>query len=358
MPRPGRLRGEQILAYRLGDLAERVGAVLRGDALCEVDHVDQLQSALPGAVSFLANSRYLKHLANTRASAVIISPELADKSPVNALVSDNPYLCYARTADLLHPRPEFEAGAHPSAVISEDAVIAEGVWIGPCAVIEAGSRIDQGVFIGPGCVVGAGSRIGRDCRLVANVTLCARAKIGERVLIHPGAVIGSDGFGLANDRGKWIKVPQLGSVTIGNDVEIGANTTVDCGTINDTCIADGVKLDNQIQIAHNVEIGENTAIAGCAGIAGSTKVGKNCTLAGGVGLAGHLDIGDNVHFSGQSLVTRSFTEPGHYSGNLPAVTTGEWRKTIARIRRMNDMMQRLRVLEKRVEAIDARHKPD
>jgi UDP-3-O-[3-hydroxymyristoyl] glucosamine N-acyltransferase len=171
-------------------------------------------------------------------------------------------------------------------------------------------------------------------------------------LIHPGAVIGSEGFGLANDQGKWVKVPQLGSVTIGNDVEIGANTTVDCGTINDTIIADGVKLDNQIQIAHNVEIGENTAIAGCAGIAGSTKVGKNCTLGGGVGLAGHLDIGDNVHISGQSLVTRSFTQPGQYSGNLPAQTTDEWRKTVARIRRLSDMMQRLKALEKKVEALD------
>ena len=336
------------MAYRLGDLAEQVGAELRGDADCEVVRVSQLQNALPGAISFLANSRYLKHLADTRASAVIISPELAQESPVAVLVSDNPYLCYARVADILHPTALFRAGIHPTSVIAEDANIADDVCIGPCSVIEAGSWIGQRVYIGPGCVVGAGSRIGRESRLVANVTLCTRSNIGERVLIHPGAVIGSDGFGLANDRGKWIKVPQLGGVTIGNDVEIGANTTIDCGTINDTIIADGVKLDNQIQIAHNVEIGENTAIAGCAGIAGSTRVGKNCTIGGGVGLAGHLEIGDDIHFSGQSLVTRSFTEPGHYSGNLPAVATGEWRKTVARIRRMNDMMQRLKALEKRV----------
>ncbi|MCB1870290.1 MAG: UDP-3-O-(3-hydroxymyristoyl)glucosamine N-acyltransferase [Gammaproteobacteria bacterium] len=346
------------MAYRLGDLAEQVGAELRGDADCEVVRVSQLQNALPGAISFLANSRYLKHLADTRASAVIISPELAQESPVAVLVSDNPYLCYARVADILHPTALFRAGIHPTSVIAEDANIADDVCIGPCSVIEAGSWIGQRVYIGPGCVVGAGSRIGRESRLVANVTLCTRSNIGERVLIHPGAVIGSDGFGLANDRGKWIKVPQLGGVTIGNDVEIGANTTIDCGTINDTIIADGVKLDNQIQIAHNVEIGENTAIAGCAGIAGSTRVGKNCTIGGGVGLAGHLEIGDDIHFSGQSLVTRSFTEPGHYSGNLPAVATGEWRKTVARIRRMNDMMQRLKALEKRAEALDTEHKPD
>lgn len=345
------------MAYRLGDLAKQVGAELRGDADCEVVRVDQLQSATTGAISFLANRQYLKYLADTLASAVIVPPELADKSPVNVLISDNPYLCYAQVAGILHPNLDIEPGIHPTAVVAEDAELAEGVWIGPCAVIEAGSRIGSGVYVGPGCVVGLGASIGRDSRLVANVTLCSRVTLGERVLIHPGAVIGSDGFGLANDRGKWIKVPQLGGVSIGNDVEIGANTTIDCGTISDTIIADGAKLDNQIQIAHNVEIGENTAIAGCAGIAGSTKVGKNCTLGGGVGLSGHLEIGDNVHFSGQSLVTRSFTEPGYYSGNLPAVTNSEWRKTVARIRRMNDMMQRLKALEKQVEKLNNEQKP-
>ena len=345
------------MAYRLGDLAKRVGAELRGDADCEVVRVDQLQSATAGAISFLANRQYLKYLSDTLASAVIIPPELADRSPVNALISNNPYLCYAQVAAILHPSREFGPGIHHTAVVAEDAELAEGVWIGPCAVIEAGSRIGSGVFIGPGCVVGSGSSIGRESRLVANVTLCSRVRLGERVLIHPGAVIGSDGFGLANDNGKWIKVPQLGGVSIGNDVEIGANTTIDCGTISDTVIADGAKLDNQIQIAHNVEIGENTAIAGCVGIAGSTKVGKNCTLGGGVGLSGHLEIGDNVHFSGQSLVTRSFTEPGFYSGNLPAVTKSEWRKTVARIRRMNDMMQRLKALEKQIEKLNNGQKP-
>jgi len=345
------------LAYRLGDLAERLGAELRGDADSEVVRVAQLQSAAPGSISFLANSKYLKHLAATRASAVIVSPELADKSPVDVLISDNPYLCYALAADILHPKPAFQAGIHHSSVIAEETSIAEDVWIGPFTVIEAGSRIAPGVFIGPGCVIGAGSSIGRDSRLVAKITLCARAQLGERVLIHPGVVIGADGFGLANDHGKWIKIPQLGSVVIGNDVEIGANTTIDCGTIQDTIIADGVKLDNQIQIGHNVEIGENTAIAGCAGIAGSTKVGKNCTLGGAVGVAGHLEIGDDVHFSGLTPVTRSFTQPGHYSGNLPAVSNSEWRKSVAHIRRMSDMMQRLKTLEKQIGALDIDHKP-
>lgn len=330
-----------------------MGAELRGDADCEISHVDQLQSAAVGAISFLANSRYLKYLSHTRASAVIISPELVEKATISALVSDNPYLCYARIADILHPQPTVNGGIHPSAVIAEECSIAEDAWIGPCSVIETGSVIAPGVYIGPGCVVGKDCTIGQASRLIANVTLCTGSKLGERVIVHPGAVIGSDGFGMAKERDKWIKVPQLGGVIIGNDVEVGANTTIDCGTINDTIIADGVKLDNQIQIAHNVQIGENTAIAGCAGIAGSTKVGRNCTIGGGVGLAGHLEIGDNVHFSGQSLVTRSFKEPGYYSGNLPAVSNGEWRKTVARIRRMDDMMQRLKALEKRLEALDS-----
>ncbi|MCB1760126.1 MAG: UDP-3-O-(3-hydroxymyristoyl)glucosamine N-acyltransferase [Gammaproteobacteria bacterium] len=341
------------MKYRLADLAARIGAELQGDADCEVDSVAQLQDATAGSISFLANSQYLKHLASTRAAAVILSPELAVQAPGNVLVSTNPYLCYAKAAALLHPQAAFTPGRHPSAVIDQSARIAGDAWIGPCSVIEAEVEIEGGVFIGPGCVVGRGCRIGLGSRLVARVTLCSGTRIGERTLIHPGAVLGSDGFGLANDEGRWIKVPQLGGVVIGNDVEIGANTTIDCGTIRDTIIADGVKLDNQIQIAHNVEIGENSAIAGCAGIAGSTKVGRNCTLGGGVGLAGHLEIGDNVHFSGQSLVTRSFDKPGYYSGNLPAVANGEWRKTVARIRRLDDIMQRLKAVERRLKALDS-----
>lgn len=340
------------MKIRLADLAPQIGAELQGDPNCEVTSVAQLQDATPGSISFLANSQYLKHLESTRADAVILSQELAARAPTNVLVSANPYLSYAKAAALLHPEADFDPGRHPSAVIDDSAQIAGDAWIGPCSVIEAEVEVGSGVFVGPGCVVGRGCRIGEGSRLVARVTLCAGTRIGERVLIHPGAVLGSDGFGLANDNGRWIKVPQLGGVLVGNDVEIGANTTIDCGTIHDTIIADGVKLDNQIQIAHNVEIGENSAIAGCAGIAGSTKVGRNCTLGGGVGLAGHLEIGDNVHFSGQSLVTRSFDKPGYYSGNLPAVANGDWRKTVARIRRLDDIMQRLKALEKQLKALN------
>lgn len=337
---------------RLGDLARQVGAELHGDPACEISHVDTIQDASTGALCFLTNRKYRKYLSETGASAVVLSEEYLEQCSVNALVSDNPYLIYARIASLLNPRAKMEHGRHPSAVVSDQAQIDEQAWIGPCAVVEAGTTIAAGVFIGPGCVIGRDCKIGPDSRLVANITLCHGTEIGSRVLIHPGAVLGSDGFGLANDQGVWEKVPQLGNVRLGDDVEIGANTTIDRGALRDTVIENGVKLDNQIQIAHNVRIGEHTAIAACTGIAGSTSVGSSCTLGGGVGLVGHLEIGDNVHFSAQTLVTRSFKEPGFYSGNLPAVPNADWRRTVAQIRRLDEVVKRLKRLEKKLETDD------
>ncbi|PLY15141.1 MAG: UDP-3-O-(3-hydroxymyristoyl)glucosamine N-acyltransferase [Sedimenticola sp.] len=339
------------MAFRLGELAELIGARVQGDPDTEISHVDTIQDATPGAICFLANQKYHRHLADTQASAVILGAEYLDDCQANALVCDNPYLAYARIAAYMYPREVKAGGIDPSAVVSEQATVSPDAWVGPQAVIEAGVVVAARVQIGPGCVVCRDSTLGDDSQLVANVTLCPGTQIGRRVLIHPGAVIGSDGFGLANNRGQWEKVPQLGRVIIGDDVEVGANTTIDRGALRDTVIADGVKLDNQIQIAHNVQIGEHTAIAGCAGIAGSTTIGKYCSIGGGVGIAGHLEIGDNVHFSGQSLVTRSFKEPGYYSGNFPAMANSEWRKTVARIRRMEDMMKRLKALEKSLPSI-------
>lgn len=335
---------------RLADLAVGVGAELLGDGDVRITHADTIQDATAGAICFLANSKYRQFLANTCASAVILSREDAPHSPVAGLISDNPYLTYARVASQLYPVVPARGGVHASAVVSASASVDPSAWVGPCAVIGANVEISAGVTIGPGCVVDDDCVIGENSRLIANVTLCTGTIIGRRVLIHPGAVIGSDGFGNANDQGAWVKVPQIGIARIGDDVEIGANTTIDRGALRDTVIADGVRLDNQIQIAHNVRIGEHTAIAGCAGIAGSTTIGKYCTVGGGVGISGHLEIGDNVHFSGQTLVTRSFREPGYYSGNLPAVPNGEWRKTIARIRRLEGVMQRLSVLEQQMDS--------
>jgi len=337
------------LKIRLEELAQIAGARLEGDADCQISWVGTLSDAGPGAISFLANSKYRKHLAGTQASAVILAPELLAECPTNALISENPYLSYARVAALFAPQAGALAGGrHPTAVVAESAQVAGDVWLGPGVIVEEGAEIGARSSIGPGSVIGQGSRLGEDCHLVANVTLCHGVQLGCRVQVHPGAVIGSDGFGLANDQGRWVKVAQLGSVRIGDDVEIGANTTIDRGAVADTVIENGVKLDNQIQIAHNVHIGENTAIAACVGIAGSTRIGRDCTLAGGVGVVGHLEIGDNVHFSAQTLVTRSFPEPGYFSGNLPAVPNTIWRRTIARIRQLEDVARRLKKVEARL----------
>lgn len=340
--------------HRLGDLAQQLGVELIGDGDILITCADTIQDATDGAICFLANSKYRHYLTETSASAVILSKEDAENCAVACLVTDNPYLIYAKVASLLYPAAAVVGGRHVSAVVADTTRVHETAWIGPCCVIGADVEIAQGVFIGPGCVVENNCILGEGTRLVANVTLCHGSQIGKRVLVHPGAVIGSDGFGNANDQGAWCKVPQLGRVLIGDDVEIGANTTIDRGSIRDTVIGTGVRLDNQIQIAHNVHIGEHTAIAGCVGIAGSTTIGKYCTLGGGVGVSGHLEIGDNVHFSGQTLVTRSFKEPGYYSGNLPAVPNGEWRKTVARIRRLETTIQRLNKLEQQFFSQDKR----
>jgi UDP-3-O-[3-hydroxymyristoyl] glucosamine N-acyltransferase len=237
-------------------------------------------------------------------------------------------------------------------VVAASARIDPSAHIGACVVVGEAVSVGAEVYIGPGCVIEAGCRIERGSRLVARVTLCRDTQIGERCLIHPGAVLGADGFGLANDNGRWEKVPQLGRVRVGNDVEIGANTTVDRGALEDTVLHDGVKLDNQIQIAHNVEIGEHTAMAGCSAVAGSTKIGSHCTVGGLTGVVGHLRIGDNAHFSAATLVTRSFESPGYYSGGLPAMENAEWRKTVARVRRLEEMNRELQALKKKVRALE------
>lgn len=342
-----------MMAFLLGELAAQVNADLVGDPKCQIDRVDTIQDASPGAVCFLANSKYRKYLSGTGASAVILSSELVDECPVNALVSDNPYLTYARISALIYPEETHVDGVHPSAVVAESATVHPNSWIGPCAVIGDEVQIAEGVYVGPGCVIEKESVIGSGSRLVANVVICSNSVLGNRALIHPGVVIGSDGFGLANNQGTWEKVPQVGRVVIGDDVEIGANTTIDRGALRDTAIASGVKLDNQIQIAHNVQVGRNTAIAGCVGIAGSTIIGENCTLGGGVGVVGHLELGDNTHFSAQTLVTRSFPDPGYYSGNYPAAPNHEWKKTIARSRQLDEMAKRLRRLEKQLLELES-----
>ncbi len=335
------------MGLSLGELARRVGAELRGDAQCRIERVATLQNAVPGDVSFLSNRRYRKYLADTRASAVILGPEDASACRTATLVMANPYVGYARAATLLNPAPAFAGGIHPSACVSERARVDATAWVGPHAVVAAGAQLAARVFVGPGCVLEEGVSLAEDCRLVANVTLCRHVRIGRRVLMHPGVVIGADGFGLANDEGVWVKIPQLGTVVIGDDVEIGANTTVDRGALDDTVIEEGVKLDNQIQVGHNVRIGAHTAVAGCVGIAGSTTIGRRCTIGGGVGIAGHIQIADDVHVGGRAVVYSSVPEPGVYASGMPLQDQSDWRRNYPRFRQLNEMMRRIKALEDR-----------
>jgi len=331
----------------LGELAVRFGLELAGDPELEVTCVSTLASAGPGALSFLANPRYRRHLAGTRAGAVVLDAAAAADCPVPALVSANPYAAFARIAQVLHPQPVVVPGVHPSAVVHPGAEVAADAAIGPQAVVEEGVVIGPRVLVGPGCVVMQGTRVGADSRLVARVTLYPGVVVGRRCTVHAGAVIGADGFGFAPDADGYVKVPQVGGVRIGDDVDIGANTTIDRGAIEDTVVEDGVKLDNLVQVGHNVRIGAHTVVAGCVGISGSTVIGKRCMLGGAVGLAGHLELADDVVVSGYSLVTRSLKEPGMYSSGMPAVPAAEWRKTVARLRRLPVLERRLALLEGR-----------
>ena len=319
--------------FSLGELAVRFGLTLRGEPHLAVRSVATLARAEPGSLSFLANSRYRRQLQTTRATAVLISAGDAGDCPVAALIHPDPYLAYARIALLLHPPAMPAPGKHPSAVVSGSARIAASANIGPLAVVEDDAQIGDRVVIGPGCIVQRGAVVGEDSVLVSRVNLYPGVSLGKRCILHAGAVVGADGFGFAQNSGSWFKVPQVGSVRIGDDVEIGANTTIDRGAIDDTVVEDGVKLDNQIQVAHNVVIGAHTAIAACCGISGSTVIGQRCMIGGMVGFAGHLTIADDVVVTGCSLVSASIKKPGSYSSGMPTVETRLWRRMVAHLRR-------------------------
>ena len=332
--------------WPLGWLAERLGAELRGDPKRVVRAIAPLGMAREGDLSFLANRRYLRDLRTTRASAVIVGPGDVDESPTAVLVLPNPYLGYARAAAVMAEPRAAEAGIHPSAVVDSAADVAPDASVGPLAVIGSGAVIGARARIGSGSVVEPDAIIGDDVRLVANVTICQGVRIGARCLLHPGVVLGADGFGLANDRGTWVKIPQLGSVRLGADVEIGANTTIDRGALQDTVIGDGVKIDNQVQIAHNVVIGPDTAIAGCVAIAGSVRVGARCIIEGAAMISGHLELADDVHITGGSAVAKSITRSGVWSSGMPAQENHVWRKMWIRMQKLDDFARRLRRLER------------
>ncbi len=335
----------------LGELAVHLGCELDGDPDARVTGVATLQHAVAGQLSFLANRAYRQALGQTSATAVVLAPEDAGQCPSAALIHPNPYAAYARAAALLHPPPGVEPGVHPSAVVSAAAEIHPAASIGPHVTVEAGARIGAGVRLGPGCVVMRDSVIGVGSTLVARVSVGPGVRVGDRCLLHPGVVLGADGFGIAQDAGRWLKVPQIGGVVIGDDVEIGANTTIDRGAIGDTVIEEGVKLDNQIQVAHNVRIGAHTAIAAMVGIAGSTRIGSHCMIAGQAGIGGHLEICDRVVLMGRAMVTNSISEPGMYGSGIPVEEVREWRRGVARYRQLAKTGERLRRLERRVDKL-------
>jgi UDP-3-O-[3-hydroxymyristoyl] glucosamine N-acyltransferase len=343
----------ELPGISLGELAVRFGCSLKGDPHDRVTRVGTLEAADASCISFLANPKYRKYLQQTRAAAVIVEAKFADECRGAALISGNPYATYARIAALLHPAPPVQAGVHPGASVDVSAYVDPTASIGAHVVIARGVRIGARVAIGPGCVVLDDTEIGADTRLVANVTVCNAVHIGERCLFHPGVVIGGDGFGLAPDRGEWIKVPQIGAVRIGNDVEVGSNTTIDRGAIEDTVIEDGVKLDNQIQIGHNVRIGAHTVMAGCSGVSGSTTIGQRCMIAGQVGIGGHIEICDDVFVTGKSFVSTSIRKPGYYSSGLTVDDAARFRKNAARFNQLDDLAREVRRLRSGPDRADA-----
>jgi len=333
------------VAVRLAELAVRFGCELRGDPDVTVERVAALEGAEPGSLSFLANPKYLRHLRGTRAGAVVLDAGSADACPVPALVAANPYATYARIAQVLHPEPPFVGGVHPSAVVEAGAEVDPTAWVGPGAYLGRGARIGARTFVGPGSVVLDDAVLGPDCRLVARVTICRGVRIGARCVFAPGAVIGADGFGHAPDKDGYVKIPQVGTVVIGDDVDVGANTTIDRGTIGDTVIEDGVKIDNLCMVAHNVRVGAHTVMAAMVGIAGSATIGRRCMLGGQAGIVGHLSICDDVALTGKTMVSRSITRPGVYSGNLPADEARRFRRNSARFQKLDELARRVRRLE-------------
>lgn len=333
----------------LAEIAAHIDAEIIGDGSLELHGIAALTQAKIGQISFLAESKYRKLLSSCQASAIILSSDDIEDYQGHKLVVDNPYLAYARVASLFDSRPIAEIGIHPSAVVSAKAKLGIDVSIGPGAVVADGVSLGDGCVIGAHTVVGEGCQIGDGSRLASHVTLYHGVKIGARAIIHSGVVIGSDGFGFANDQGKWVKIPQIGGVRIGSDVEIGANTTIDRGALDDTLIGNGVKMDNQIQVAHNVHIGDHTAIAGCVGIAGSAKIGRHCGIGGGAGILGHLEITDGVQVTAMSLVTKSIKDPGIYSSGTSVEPSKLWHRNYARFGQLDDMARRLKALEQRLE---------
>ncbi|MDO8413580.1 MAG: UDP-3-O-(3-hydroxymyristoyl)glucosamine N-acyltransferase [Gallionellaceae bacterium] len=335
--------------YSLHDLAARFGGHVLGNGDTLINQIATLGNAQSGHLTFLASSKYRTQLASTQASAIIISSADAELTSLPRLVCDHPYLYFAKVSAFLNPSLSLSPGIHASAVIGKGAHIDETAHIGPHVVIGAGARIGKGSTLMAGCSIGEGTVIGDNALLYPHVVVYHNCIIGQRLIAHSGAVIGADGFGLAMDGDHWLKIPQIGRVRIGDDVEIGANTTIDRGALDDTVIEEGVKLDNQIQVAHNVHIGAHTAIAGCVGIAGSTTIGRCCKIGGSAGILGHLNIADHVEISSFTLIAKSISQPGSYTGTFPSSSHDEWRKNAVHLRHLDALAEKIKNLQQEHE---------
>lgn len=331
-----------VTRLTLQEIVQRLGGEVVGDASVAVSGVATLDEAGPDEVSFLANPRYRAKLAATRAGAVILGPRDRDATAVARILADNPYAYYARTVALFHLPRTAVAGVHPSASIGAGAQVSASAEIGPLAVIGAGARVGDRAVVGAGSIIGDGTAIGADTILHAHVTIYHDCVVGARCILHSGCVIGADGFGMAPEAGRWVKIPQVGRVVIGDDVEVGANTAIDRGALGDTVVEEGVKIDNLVQIAHNCRIGAHTAIAGCVGIAGSTVIGRHCVLAGGVGVVGHVRLADGITVTAMTLVTKTLTQPGVYSSGVPMMPHAEWLRNAAQLRRLHEIARLVR----------------
>ena len=338
-------------AHRLEDIVTRFGGSVLGNAGVLISQIATLDSANEHQIAFLANSKYRAQLDSTRAGAVILGAADADATTLPRIVCENPYAYFAKLSAFLNPLPQAVAGIHPTAVVGDGACIAPTAQIDAHVVIGDGAQIGAHSVIMAGCNIGAGSVIGENSILYPRVVVYHNCVLGNNLIVHSGVVIGADGFGFAMDEGRWLKIPQIGRVVIGNDVEIGANTTIDRGALDDTVIEDDVKLDNQIQIAHNVRIGAHTAIAGCVGIAGSASIGRYCRIGGSAGILGHLQIADYVEVSSFTLVGKSIKERGSYCGIFPFSSTKVWRKNAAQLRHLDELADRVRQLEQQIELL-------
>ena len=336
----------------LGELAARLGGEVVGDAGRHLRQVATLEKAGPDDIVFLANPKYRAQLATTRAGAVILAPQAAGLTDIPRIVCANPYAYYAKVAALLNPPERGPAGVHPSAVVAPDAQVAASAGIGPLVSIGPGARIGSGARIGAGCAIGERVSIGADAVVHAGVAIYPGCSVGERCILHSGVVIGADGFGMAWEDDHWVKIPQIGGVVIGNDVEIGANSSIDRGALDDTVIEDGVRIDNQVQIGHNCRIGAHTAIAGCVGIAGSTRVGRNCRIGGAAMLSGHIEIADGVTISGGTAIIRSIDEAGIYTSVFPFLPHREWIRNAAHLRHLDEMARQIKELKTRLAALE------